>query len=106
MRRGRFDGIEKKLRDSEQLYSRMYEPIGRNSQKNSRPKTRKSVTVAARPTYSLLRPRPGVAETPGRPASDIDVKVISRYVKVKSGRVQTNFSSDLSQKQRTTELWA
>ena len=27
MRRSRFSGMEKKLRDSEQLYSRMYEPI-------------------------------------------------------------------------------
>ena len=78
MRRGRFDGIEKKLCDSEQLYSTMYEPIGRNSEKNSRPKMTISVNVADWPSYLILRPRPGVAETPGRPASDIKVKVIAK----------------------------
>mgnify|MGYP006048147431 CR=1 FL=1 len=78
MRRGRFDGIEKKLRDSEKLYSRDDIDLCQNSEKNSRPKTRKSVSVAAWPTYSFLRDRPGVAETPGRPASDIKVKVIAK----------------------------
>ena len=50
-----------------------------------------SVAVAARRSFLLLRTRPGVGETPGRPASDIDVKVIARYDKVKSGRVPKVF---------------
>jgi hypothetical protein len=37
-----------------------------------------SVAVAARRTFLLLTTRPGVGETPGRPASDIDVKVIAK----------------------------
>jgi hypothetical protein len=73
--------MEKKFGDSEQLYSRETRPLSRNSRgEKSRPKIFMpiSVAVAARRSFLLLRTRPGVGETPGRSASDIDVKVIAK----------------------------